>query len=77
VAGAELEGGMSLVDALVASGLVPSKGQARTTITQGGAYVNNVRVADVDARLGRDDLLHGRYLVLRRGSRNYHLLRFE
>jgi len=74
---AELDGGLGLVDVLVATGLVPSKGRARTTVTQGGAYVNNRRVADSEARLGPDDLLFGRYLILRRGQRDYHLLRFE
>jgi tyrosyl-tRNA synthetase len=73
----ELDRGMTLVDALMQAGLVPSKGRARTTIAQGGAYVNNRRVADSDAMLGPDDLLFGRYLVLRRGQRDYHLLRFE
>jgi len=74
---AELDGGMTLVDAFVTSGLAPSKGRARTTVTQGGAYVNNRRVDDSDARLGPDDLLFGRYLILRRGQRDYHLLRVE
>jgi tyrosyl-tRNA synthetase len=74
---AELDGGMTLVDALVTSGLAPSKGRARTTVTQGGAYVNNRRVDASDARLGPDDLLFGRYLILRRGQRDYHLLRVE
>jgi tyrosyl-tRNA synthetase len=74
---ADLDTGLGLVDALVTTDLVPSKGRARTTITQGGAYVNNRRVTDADARLGPDDLLFGRYLVLRRGQRDYHLLRFE
>jgi len=69
--------GLGLVEALVACGLSASKGQARTTIAQGGAYVNNRRVADATARLGPDDLLFGRYVVLRRGRRDYHLLRFE
>jgi tyrosyl-tRNA synthetase len=69
--------GMTLVDALVTSGLVPSKARARTTIAQGGAYVNNRRVDDAEASLGIDDLLMGRYLVLRRGKQDYHLLRFE
>jgi tyrosyl-tRNA synthetase len=73
----ELDGGWPLVDALVTTGLAPSKGRARTTIGQGGAYVNNLRVTDSDARLGPDDLLFGRYLVLRRGPRDYHLVRFE
>jgi tyrosyl-tRNA synthetase len=74
---AELDAGLTLVDALVLSGLAPSKGRARTTVTQGGAYVNNQRVDDSDARLGPDHLLFGRYLILRRGQRDYHLLRFE
>ncbi len=74
---ADLDGGFGLVDALVVSGLAPSKGRARTTVKQGGVYVNNRRVDDTDARLGPDDLLFGRYLILRRGQRDYHLLRFE
>jgi tyrosyl-tRNA synthetase len=73
----ELDAGLGLVDALVATGLAPSKGRARTTITQGGAYVNNHRVDDAEARLGPNDLLFGHYLILRRGQRDYHLLRFE
>jgi tyrosyl-tRNA synthetase len=72
-----LDQGMSVVDALVTTGLVKSKGQARTTITQGGAYVNNGRVTDTDARIGVDTVLHGRYVILRRGQRDYHLLQFE
>ena len=66
--------GLPLVDAMVLSGLVASKAEARRTIAQGGAYVNNRRVEDVDHRLGSSQLLHGRYLVLRRGRRQYHLL---
>ena len=61
---------------LVDTGLATSKNQARTLITQGGAYVNDRREKDVDARLGRSELLFDRYLVLRRG-RDYHLVCFE
>ncbi|MFI5837909.1 tyrosine--tRNA ligase [Micromonospora sp. NPDC051300] len=53
------------------SGLVPSMKEARRVIAEGGAYVNNTRVAEVDATVSRDDLLHGRYLVLRRGKRSF------
>jgi len=74
----ELDGGsLTLVDALVRTGLVPSKGRARTVVSQGGAYVNNRRIADTEARLGREHLLFERYVVLRRGAQEYHLLRFE
>jgi tyrosyl-tRNA synthetase len=72
----ELDAGLSLVQALADSGLVGSRSQARTTIAQGGAYVNNRRESDPERVLGRDDLLLGRYVVLRRGRRDYHLLRF-
>ncbi len=72
---ADLDDGIALVDVLVSSMLVGSKAKARATIEQGGAYVNNRRVGDVDARIGHDDLLAGRYVVLRRGRRDYHLLR--
>ncbi|WP_091610405.1 tyrosine--tRNA ligase [Micromonospora mirobrigensis] len=53
------------------SGLVPSMKEARRVITEGGAYVNNVRVTEVDAAVSPADLLHGRYLVLRRGKRSF------
>ncbi|HET7685184.1 MAG TPA: tyrosine--tRNA ligase [Candidatus Limnocylindria bacterium] len=59
----------SVVDLLVATGLAPSRGQARRTVAEGGAYVNNVRVADPGATPAEADLLHGRWLILRRGKR--------
>jgi tyrosyl-tRNA synthetase len=56
---------------------VRSKSQARTTVEQGGAYVNNRRQSDGDRTVGTGDLVAGRYVVLRRGKRQYHLVRFE
>ena len=70
------DAGVDVVDALAASGLVASKSAARTALVQGGAYVNNRRVG-VDRRLTRADLVAGRYIVLRRGRRDRHLLRFD
>jgi tyrosyl-tRNA synthetase len=60
----------SVVDLLTATRLVGSKSEARRTIAQGGAYVNNVKVTDEAAVPSPSDLLHGRFLVLRRGKRN-------
>jgi tyrosyl-tRNA synthetase len=71
----ELLDGVALVDALVRTGLVKSKGEARRTIDQGGAYVNNVRVGEADRALGPGDLLHDRYVVLRKGRRDVHIVR--
>lgn len=58
-----------IVDLLVRSGLAASRGQARRTVGEGGAYVNNVRVEDEAFRPPAADLLHGRFLVLRRGRK--------
>ncbi|MDG4801490.1 tyrosine--tRNA ligase [Micromonospora sp. WMMD980] len=53
------------------SGLVPSMKEARRVIAEGGAYVNNTRITETDATVTAADLLHGRYLVLRRGKRSF------
>ena len=66
--------GAVLVDVLVHAGLCPSKNQARKDIEGGGIYVNNVRVAEGDRRVTADDLLFGKYLLLRKGKRAYAIL---
>lgn len=60
----------AITDLLVASGLSASKGAARRTIGEGGAYVNNVRIESEEWAPQPSDFLHGRWLVLRRGKRN-------
>ncbi|CAA9324166.1 MAG: Tyrosyl-tRNA synthetase [uncultured Nocardioidaceae bacterium] len=60
----------SVVDAFVATGLASSRGAARRTVDEGGAYVNNQRVTAPDEPLPSDALLHGRWLVLRKGKRS-------
>ncbi len=62
--------GITVADALARSGLVASKGAGRRTIAEGGAYVANIRVTDETAVLGDADLLHGRWVLLRRGRRH-------
>jgi len=62
--------GTSYVDLMVEAGLVKGKGEARRTISEGGAYLNNERVTDPDFTPGREDLVGGNWLVLRRGKRN-------
>jgi tyrosyl-tRNA synthetase len=51
------------------TGIVPSRSAARRAIQEGGAYLNNTKVEDVDAAPTNADLLHGRWLLLRRGRR--------
>ncbi|MFI9814497.1 tyrosine--tRNA ligase [Saccharothrix variisporea] len=60
----------TIVDLLVSSGLADSKGAARRTVKEGGAYVNNAKVADEEWVPTSEDLLHGSWLVVRRGKRN-------
>ena len=59
----------AIVDVLERSGVVSSKAAARRAIAEGGAYLNNARVEDPDAVLTREDLLHGRFAIVRRGKR--------
>lgn len=74
---ATLEGdGLPLVEALQATGLAPSRSQARRTIEQGGAYVNNRRVREAAYSLGSDDLAGRQVVVLRSGKKSYALARF-
>jgi tyrosyl-tRNA synthetase len=65
--------GADLAHALAATPLASSLSDARRTIAQGAAYVNG-EPAREDRPLSEADLLHGRWLVLRRGKRTYHLL---
>ncbi len=71
----ELLGSLTLTDLLERTGLAKSKGDARRTVDQGGAYVNNVRQADATRTFGPDDLLHDRYIVLRKGRREVHIVK--
>ena len=73
---AQLDAGLPLIDAVVASGLSKSKGEVRRKIEEGGVYVNNVRCADKDRKLSAADLASKTMLVLRLGRKNYALLRF-
>lgn len=61
---------LDIVSVLVASGLSKTKSEARRTVGEGGAYINNVKYSDLDAVVGKDALLHGRYLLVRRGKKN-------
>jgi tyrosyl-tRNA synthetase len=69
--------GMPLADLLAASGLVPSKSEARRAIRGGGVYLNNVREGEETRKVTAGDALDGRLLVLRKGRRDYHLVRVK
>ena len=63
--------GVTIVDLLVGAGLSDSKGAARRAVKEGGAYVNNARIEDETWSPSEEDYLHGAWLVLRRGKKNF------
>jgi len=63
--------GLWLPELLHEAGLAQSRGQARKDVKGGGVYVNNRRTDDEQHKLQSGDLLFGKYLLLRRGKRNY------
>jgi tyrosyl-tRNA synthetase len=67
--------GTPVVDLVVHAGLAASKGEGRRAVESGGVYVNNARVESVSRTLTSADLLFGTYVLLRRGKRNYALVR--
>jgi len=74
---AEVAAGSSYVDALVAAGIVGSRGEARRAIAEGGAYLNNGRVADEGQLLERSGAVAGEYFLLRRGKKSFGLARIS
>jgi tyrosyl-tRNA synthetase len=72
-----IQNGIPLADLLLETNLVKSKRAARDLIGQGGAYVNNRTWKDLEAKVGVDQALSGRGILLRAGKKNYHLLMIE
>lgn len=64
---------ISIVDALVLTGIAPSKGQARTLITQGGITLNDEKVEDINLRLSENDFKEG-YAIIKKGKKVFHKL---
>ena len=72
----QIEGaGIPVVDLLVHCGVAASKGEARRLISGGGLYLNNERVGDAAQMVSLADTVEGRFLVLRKGAKNYHLVK--
>jgi tyrosyl-tRNA synthetase len=69
--------GFTLGDALVVSGLAPSKGEAKRLVQSGGVAVNNLRADDARKPISNSDFIEGQVLVLRKGAKHYHLIRLK
>ncbi len=73
----DLEKGVGLVDLLVRAQAFSSKGEARRKVKEGGVYLNNLRIADSEYRLGIKDLASEHFILLRAGKKNYYLIRVK
>ena len=69
----KVEENISILDALVQTGMAPSKGQAKTLIAQGGISLNDNKIEDISYRLSGEDFKEG-YAILRKGKKVYHKL---
>jgi len=68
---------ISLVDLLIQAGAVTSKRQAREAIESGAIYINDIRYTDIETSVLKLERLDGKYLVIRRGKKNYYLIKFK
>ena len=64
---------ISILDALVLTGIAPSKGQAKTLIAQGGITLNDEKVTDIGYRLSDEDFKEG-YAIIKKGKKIFHKL---
>ncbi len=67
--------GIGIVDLVALVRLVPSRSEARRLVQSGGVYLNNRRIADIQARITRESAIGGRVLVVRKGARQNHVVR--
>jgi tyrosyl-tRNA synthetase len=72
-----LQGGVNVVDLLTQTAIFPSKGEARKMIQNGGVSINREKVPDAQTVVDSSRLLHGKYLLLQKGKKNYYLITVE
>lgn len=70
-------GGMLILDLLTAAKVATSKSDARRLIQSGGVYLNNRRVTELEKKVTIEDTIHGKFVVLRKGTKNYWLVKIS
>lgn len=71
----KIAAGIDIVSFLAESGIFPSKGEARKTVQGGGVKINRNKVEDIQLTVGSSLLLHGSYLLVQKGKKNYYLVK--
>ncbi len=69
-----LQNGVDVISLVTDTGIFPSKGEARKMIQNGGLSINREKVPDLQMQVGTNNLLHGKYLLVQRGKKNYYLI---
>ncbi|MBV7339398.1 tyrosine--tRNA ligase [Chloroflexi bacterium TSY] len=69
--------GIPLPNLLADAGVAKSRGEARRLIANGGVYINNIKVGDTDQAITMEQSIDGQFLVIRKGKKNYHLVKVE
>ncbi|MFT3680350.1 MAG: tyrosine--tRNA ligase [Ferruginibacter sp.] len=72
--GEKIEAGVDIVSFLAETAILPSKGEARKMVQNGGISINRRKVDGIDFTIGNNLLLHNKYLLVQRGRRNYYLV---
>jgi tyrosyl-tRNA synthetase len=76
IARAGLEGdGTGVLELFADAGVCKSRGEARRSVEGGGLSINNARVENVEAVVRIEDAIEGRFLILRKGKKTYHMVR--
>lgn len=72
---AEIEAGIDVVSFLAATNIFPSKGEARKMVQGGGVSINKLKVEGIEQLVKTESLLHGKYLLVQKGKKNYNLVK--
>ncbi len=71
IAASELESGINILDLLLRTGLIPSKGEGRRLVQQGGIYIDEAPVPTIDFIVGKELFKDGE-LIIKKGKKTYH-----
>jgi tyrosyl-tRNA synthetase len=69
-----IRAGAELIGFLAESKILPSKGEARKMIQNGGISINRIKIQDITHKITGADLLHGRYILIQKGKKHYYLV---
>lgn len=70
----KIEAGIDIVSLLADTGILPSKGEARKMVQGGGISINRKKVEGIQVTINNSMLLHGKYLLVQKGKKNYYLI---